>query len=315
MENVRRVFMILVVLGLASMAQGDAFFEDFSDTGVGGTFELDNTGLPGDHAGTAWETFFGGDYTSLNGKGGWVPGDYAGGNAGQVIMIDGWGANPDTPKEGVYDGSGWVSPYFVGGVNNNFNSVAHAIPGTLSAGDEISWLMNISHASSFMDVGIGTNLSDGGGNENWFHIEMGGATGNRTYYRAYPSAGASAVYNNTAADPSYDGGHMGTWQEVVVTMGAGLNTIDIDSRNLTRYDDGGGGTIVGIGPWVNIATGQSTGGIASTGLEIQFSGQGGSNTNWSRSATFDVINITPEPMTMSLLGLGALAALRRRRRS
>jgi len=312
MEKVKKTMVVLLVLGLGSLAQGDTWFEDFS------TYTLNNTGLPGDSpdgggGGTSWASFFGGSYGELNGNGGWGPGDYAGGAANEIIMVDGWGANPDPAKSGAYAHSGWVSPYFIGGSLNAFNSIAHAIPGTLSAGDEISWVMNVSHASSFMDVGIGTNLSDGSGNENWIHIEMGGATGNRMYYRIYDSGGSGQIFNDQASDPRYDAGAMGTWQEVAVTMGAGLNSIDLNTRNLTRYDDGFGGNIVGIGPWVNLVSGHNIGSIPSTGLEIMFSGQGGSANNWSRNATFDVVNITPEPMTMSLLGLGALAVLRRKR--
>ena len=87
----------------------NGFFDDFS------TYTLNNTGLSGTApSGGTWQAFFGGSYAPLEGKGGWVQADHPG-DAGEIIMIDGWGANPDPAKSGVYPHSGWVSPYFIGG--------------------------------------------------------------------------------------------------------------------------------------------------------------------------------------------------------
>ena len=88
----------------------------------------------------------------------------------------------------------------------------------MNPGDEISWVMNVGNASGFMDVGIGTNLSDGSGNENWFHIEMGGAISSKLYYRVYDASGVGTIVNDQAGLPYYDAGTVGSWVEVVVTM-------------------------------------------------------------------------------------------------
>jgi hypothetical protein len=280
---------------LSELTSQNGFSDEFS------TYTLDNTGLPGGppdgSGGDNWEDFFGGSYEQLEGNGGWVQADFPG-DAGEIIMIDNWGANPDPAKSGVYPHSGWVSPYFIGGGLYTHNGIAHSI-GSLSAGDQISWIQNISHASCFMVMSIGTDLANGNaGDDVKFSIEMGGAVGGRLYYRIWDSSGSEVdIVNDTTPAPPHNAGHMGNWQEVVVTMGAGLSSIDIDSRNLTRYDDGSGGSIVGIGPWVNIGgTDFSIGSIASSDPWIAFDGIGGSNNNWSRAATFDVVNIvTPSP--------------------
>ena len=271
----------------------NGFFDDFS------TYTLNNTGLPGTApSGGTWQAFFGGSYAPLEGKGGWVQADHPG-DAGEIIMIDGWGGNPDPAKSGVYPHSGWVSPYFIGGDLCAHNGIARSI-GSLSAGDQISWIQNISHANCFMVMSIGTGLANGNvGDDVKFSIEMGGAVGGRLYYRIWDSSGSEVdIVNDTTAAPLYNAGHMGNWQEVVVTMGAGLSSIDIDSRNLTRYDDGSGGSIVGIGPWVNIGgTDFSIGSIASSDPWIAFDGIGGSNNNWSQAATFDVLNVAKSSPT------------------
>jgi len=284
----KRLLVLCVVLGMASQVHAGEFVDDFDSY---------DTPL----------TFTHGNYGILDGNGGWTTADVPGASD-DIWMNEGWG------YPGTADNNGC---YFVDG--GAYNGIAHSIPGTMSAGDQIGWTFSISHPSAFLDMAIGTGLADGGsGNDVKFHVEMGGAGGNFVYYRAYDTAGVSQMNPDPFVHTNHDAGYMGHHVEALITMGAGLDSLNLQVRNLSKkYNPGTGELDQGPADWVNVGD-YSTGGIANSGLWIAFTGQagnsGGPSGPWSRTVMFDNINITPEPATMVLLAMGSLALLRRRKK-
>jgi hypothetical protein len=221
-----------------------------------------------------------GSYGFLNGQGGWVTADLPG-ESSDMWLVDGWGFPGVPGNKGNY----WIP----GGAQNG---IARSI-GALSEGDTISWIMSINGSPGVMDVAIGSNLANGNaGDDAKFHVEMGIGAGNRQYYNIHDSAGGSS---GNQMHTNIDAGNAGHWAEVAMTMGAGLNSVDLRARNLTRHwDPDLGTTVLGPADWVDIGgVDFNTGGIAGTDLWISFTGQGGVNVNWSQSVVFDNVKVTP----------------------
>jgi len=290
----KKLVTMMVVMALAGVAHADPLYEDFDTYGV-------ENSPPG-----TYEAGAGVNTLPLSGLGGWVPFD-EGGATDDVIIVDAWGPQHFTTYPGTGDnGLYWRSPRTTG-----YAGVAHAV-GSLSPGDVISWTMNIPSAPPFLHFKIGSNLGDGnsGNNSGWL-LDMGYAANNKI------------GYSGMTGNP-YDAGAPGSWTEVELTLGAGLNTVDLRARNWTRQWNGDNPATSTVtnnadpsnAPWNVVGTFNTAGLIPATDAWIAFAGESpNSGSAYQHGIAIDQVNITPEPVTMALLGLGGLAVLRRRRRS
>ena len=202
----------------------------------------------------------------------------------------------------------------------NYQHIAHSL-GTLGVGDQITFQVQINHASAFAEVWVGDNRHVSGASpadEVSMHIEMG-VTGNGNYYYnlIQDSPGKSSTGN--IEDLTGDKGALANWVEVRMTMGKvggnttfGLDTATVEARNLST---GTAFSTVGTFPMNTQGIGfGATGSPGDTGpLYLVLGGQSGSTP--SRITIFDNITVTPEPGSMLLLLAGGLALLARRRRT
>jgi hypothetical protein len=270
---IKNVVLVCVILRLTCLAHADVFFEDFDtyDPFANGAFD---TGA--------------GEYVlPLNGLGGWAPYD-EGGVTDDILIVRDWGtqnftAYPGTGADGLY----WRAPRTVG-----YAGVAHAI-GSLAAGDVISWTMNIPGfptTSPFLHVAIGTDLADANaGNNDKFLLDIGTVSSDKL------------GYNGLTGDP-YNGGQPGAWIEVWMTMGLGLNSVEVKARNYTREwnNDGDPGTTTLLNngtpsAWSSIGV-FSTGGLAANNLWIAFASESPTTgTAYQESVAVDQLNIVHSP--------------------
>lgn len=295
MKNARRVFMVLVVSGLASIAQGGAFSDDFEGYGPLSDSQM----------------------TPISGQNGWVNSAVDGSTNYAANVTGNWGG----PHSGA--GTGGVDALVM--ADSGYNHVAHSI-GDLSVGDQVSVMFNVHANWVFGEIWVGLDtLVDNAvsaNNETAMVLQMG-AGGSGISYGMYQQQSGWTLGNpsqsagGTLSGPDgLSSGELGRWTEVRMTMlnlGGnttwGIDSATIETRNITQWDSGNT-----TGAWVNLGNmnlnpaGIGDGDQAANSQEI-FVGLGGEGVH------FDNLLITPEPMTMSLLGLGALAALRRRRRS
>jgi len=283
----RKCAVFLLILSLAGVASGDAFYEDF---------DTYNPNIPDPAAGLVIP-LISVDPNNGVGLGGWMQSDGGVGNGGgggggpatDILVVEDWGPQFFSTYPGTgNDGLQWRTPRTTG-----YAGVAQPI-GSLAPGDVISWTMNIPSAPPFLHVVIGTDLADGNHNNDagWL-LDMG--------YAANDKIG----YNGVTGNP-YDAGAPGSWTEVELTMGAGLNTVDIRARNWTRQwngDNPATSTVTNNADpsnaiWNTVGT-FNTGGLPSDNLWLEFAGEmPASGTPFQHGTAFDQVNVAAAPLTL-----------------
>lgn len=288
MENVKKVMVVLMVLGLTPLAYGDAFSDSFENFGP----LADSVGVP------------------FLPNAPWQAAPVNSSNDSNQQAIGGWGfswdaAPPQLPVAIVTD-------------DLTYDHVAVNV-GRMKPGDQVSVMFDLWNSSWFAELWVGgADMVDGAN-----HVEQAlmvqasgsGASPGHIGYNLYREEGGAENINagGTLTVANDNAGRVGHWTEFRLTMldqGGnstwGLDSALVETRNAFLTKSG-----AHTGAWFTVGTFDThvngIGGMTPNADSDIYIGLGGMGAN------MDNLVVTPEPMTMALLGLGSLAVLRRKR--